>query len=114
MVDLNNLLSLELLVPCCVIDATAVEPPFELRVGRGGETMTSLRGPFNLEGKPVLSDASGPFGTPITDAERVRVKPDSGEVWLVAYLPARLIGPGAVEGVVSRLLTSAPVAELGQ
>lgn len=112
LVDLNNLVSLELMVPCCVIDAGAVAPPFELRVGRRGEAMSSLRGPFNLEGKPVLADRRGPFGTPITDAERVKVTPASGEVWLVAYLVSKLLAAADAEAVLRRLLAAAPVASL--
>ena len=46
-----------------------------LRAGRAGETFDSLRGPFPLEGKPLLADSAGPFGTPITDSQRVKVQP---------------------------------------
>lgn len=47
-----------------------------------------MRGPFRLEGKPVLADQRGPFGTPITDSERVKITGDTATAWLVAYLPA--------------------------
>jgi DNA/RNA-binding domain of Phe-tRNA-synthetase-like protein len=110
LVDLNNLLSLRLLVPCCVIDPDRLEPPFEFRVGRAGESMDSLRGPFGVEGKPLLADVRGPFGTPITDSERVMVRTDTRRVWLMAYLPEE----GAIEGdpaeVIAGLLATAPVA----
>lgn len=113
LVDLNNLLSLRLLVPCCVIDPDRLEPPLQLRAGRAGERMESMRGPFGLEGKPLLADARGPFGTPITDSERVMVEEGVEVVWLVAYLPEE----GAVEGdpaeVAGELLADAPVAALG-
>ncbi len=96
LVDFNNLLSVRLLLPCCLIEPGAVEPPFRLRRGRPGEAMDSMCGPFSLEGKPVLEDRRGPFGTPITDSERVRVTPGTGEAWLVVYAPsgaAATIGP---------------------
>ncbi len=112
MVDLNNLLSLRLMLPCCVVDPNALRPPFLLRRGRAGESMVSLRGPFNLEGKPVLEDELGPFGTPITDAERVRVKADTGEVWLVVYAVAGTAGRGVVRRHLEELLAEAPVARL--
>jgi len=92
LVDFNNLLSVRLLLPCCVIEPGAVEPPFRLRRGRNGEAMESMRGPFSLEGKPVLEDRRGPFGTPITDSERVRVTAATEEAWLVVYAPAGAAG----------------------
>jgi len=112
LVDLNNLLSLRLLVPCCVIDPERVVPPFVLRAGTAGEQMASLRGPFPLEGKPLLADAQGPFGTPITDSERVKVEPGIGRVWLVAYLPAEGSAEGEPAAVMADLLERAPVARL--
>ncbi len=112
LVDLNNLLSLKLMVPCCVVDPAALAPPFVLRRGREGEVMESLRGPFNLAGKPVLEDRAGPFGTPITDSERVRITPSTGECWLVAYTVAAGGGPGEVGRELADLLETAPVARL--
>lgn len=86
-VDLNNLLSIRTLLPCCVVDPGRLVPPFHLRRGEESETMLSMRGPFSLTGKPVLSDGQGPFGTPITDSERVKVTAGTRECWLVAYAP---------------------------
>jgi DNA/RNA-binding domain of Phe-tRNA-synthetase-like protein len=88
LVDFNNLLSLYTLVPCCVMKTDAVEPPLTLRQGTAGESINGLRGPFKLEGKPTLTDANGPFGTPITDDHRVILDPSDREACLVAYLPA--------------------------
>jgi DNA/RNA-binding domain of Phe-tRNA-synthetase-like protein len=63
LVDVNNCLSAELAVPCCVM------------------------GPFNLDAKPLLVDEIGPIDTPITGGVRVKVRPDTTAAWLVAYLP---------------------------
>ena len=112
LVDLNNLLSLRLMVPCCVVDPSALDPPFVLRRGEPGESMVSFRGPFNLEGKPVLADREGPFGTPITDAERVRVGGDPPEVWLVAYGVCGLVEAARVREELQALVEAAPVASL--
>ncbi len=112
LVDLNNCLSVELVVPACVIAAGSVAPPFVLRAGGEGEAMVSLRGPFALHGKPLLADSAGPFGTPITDSERVRVLPATLSVWLVAYLPAGVVAEGCARGALEALLTDAPVAEV--
>ncbi|NIN66149.1 MAG: hypothetical protein GTO63_15940, partial [Anaerolineae bacterium] len=70
LVDLNNCLSLELAVPCCVMAAESVASPYVLRTGRSGESYASLKGPFNLAGKPLLVDAEGPCDAPITGSER--------------------------------------------
>jgi DNA/RNA-binding domain of Phe-tRNA-synthetase-like protein len=91
LVDVNNALSIGLVVPACVVDPARVRPPFRLRAGRAGESMLSMRGPFDLEGKPLLEDAGGPFGTPITDSERVKVTAGTRRGWLVAYLPEDVV-----------------------
>lgn len=110
LVDLNNCLSMRLLVPCCVLAEGSFEPPLTLRAGREGETMDSLRGPFSLAGKPLLEDAAGPFGTPITDGERVKVQAGTDAAWLVAYLPAGHVGIEAASRTLDELLARAPVA----
>jgi DNA/RNA-binding domain of Phe-tRNA-synthetase-like protein len=88
LVDVNNALSIDLLVPCCVLAAGSIVPPVELRAGRAGEVLDAMRGPLDLEGKPLLADAHGPFGTPITDSHRVKVQPETTRALVVAYLPA--------------------------
>jgi DNA/RNA-binding domain of Phe-tRNA-synthetase-like protein len=110
LVDLNNCLSLELLVPCCVMDAGALEPPFRFRRGAGGESYASLRGPFRLEGRPLLVDEAGPADAPITGSERVKVSEQTRSAWLVGYLPAERVRPATVAETLERLLDHAPVA----
>jgi DNA/RNA-binding domain of Phe-tRNA-synthetase-like protein len=112
LVDLNNCLSVQLVVPACVIDVATVLPPFVLRAGQPGEAMQSLRGPFDLEGKPLLADAHGAFGTPITDSERVKVGPGIARAWLVAYLPAGVLVPADAATALEALLQQTPVARL--
>lgn len=88
LVDLNNCLSAELAVPCCVMVEGSFNEPLTWRPGIDGESYESLRGPFNLDGKPVLFDPEGPLDTPITGNVRVKVEPDTTKAWLVAYMPA--------------------------
>lgn len=109
-VDLNNCLSVALAVPCCAAAEGTFQPPVALRAGRAGESYESLRGPFNLEGKPLLADAAGPFGTPITDSRRVMVAPGTRRAWMVAYLPRGVVSPEAASGALDELLAAAPVA----
>jgi DNA/RNA-binding domain of Phe-tRNA-synthetase-like protein len=112
LVDLNNCLSVELAVPCCVMADGTVTPPVTLRAGRPGESYESLRGPFNLEGKPLLADPLGPFSSPITDSRRVQVTDSTRGVWIVAYLPQGVVAPAAVHGKLDELLAKAPVARI--
>ncbi len=110
LVDLNNCLSVELVVPGCVMAAGAATPPFVLRAGREGDSMLSMRGPYELHGKPLLADAAGPFGTPITDSERVKVMPATRRALLVAYLPAGVVEAECARDALDWLLSDAPVA----
>jgi DNA/RNA-binding domain of Phe-tRNA-synthetase-like protein len=100
LVDLNNCLSARLAVPCCVMEEGKIAPPFVFRVGTSGESYESLRGPFNLEAKPLLADAEGPCDAPISGNQRVKVAEVTKRAWLVAYLPAGLVAPEEAEQVL--------------
>lgn len=112
LVDLNNCLSAELVVPGCVMEVGSAAPPFVLRTGSDGETMLSMRGLYDLRGKPLLADGDGPFGTPITDSERVKVREGTTRAWLVAYLPAGVVDAGCAREALDWLLAQAPVARV--
>jgi DNA/RNA-binding domain of Phe-tRNA-synthetase-like protein len=112
LVDLNNCLSLELATPCGIAAEGSFTPPVTLRAGRSGESYESLRGPFNLEGKPLLEDAAGPFGTPISDSQRTRVEAGTRRAWFVAYLPAAVLPPAEALGTLQALLPGLPMAAL--
>jgi len=101
---LLNCLSAELAVPCCVMTEGSFGTRMTLRSGRSGESYESLRGPFNLEGKPVLMDEDGPLDTPITGNVRVKVTPDTSVAWLVAYMPADQIEIEQARETLERLL----------
>jgi DNA/RNA-binding domain of Phe-tRNA-synthetase-like protein len=91
LVDVNSCLSVMLAVPCCVMAEGSFEPPFEFRAGRDGESYESLRGPFRLQGKPLLLDRRGPCDAPISGSERVKVSPVTRCATLVAYLPRGVV-----------------------
>lgn len=112
LVDLNNCLSIELAVPCCVMREGTFAPPLVLRAGRPGESYESLRGPFNLDGKPLLEDAEGPLDTPITGGVRVKVQKETRRAWMVAYLPAGVVTAERAEEVVAELVGKAGVTRI--
>ena len=89
-----------------------MRPPLTLRAGVAGESMAAMRGLMGLADKPVLADRRGPFGTPISDAERVKVSPDSRAVWMVVYMPAQGADEVGLEAEIARLLTLMPAARL--
>lgn len=111
LVDLNNALSAELPAPCCVMDERHVEPPYVLRAGRADESYESFKGPFRLEGRPLLVDARGPCDAPVTGSERVKVGAETGRAWLVAYLPAAVLTADEAAARLQGLLELAPVAK---
>ena len=113
-VDLNNCLSLRLAVPCCVMAEGSFEPPMALRVGREGESYDSLKGPFRLEGRPLLTDSGRPCDAPITGSERVKVQPDTRRVWLVAYLPEATLEAREADRALRELTARAPGIRLLQ
>jgi DNA/RNA-binding domain of Phe-tRNA-synthetase-like protein len=65
-----------------------------------------------VHGKPLLADRDGPFGTPITDSERVKVGEGTRRAWLVAYLPAGVLDASCARDALERLLAQAPVASV--
>ena len=107
LVDLNNCLSIALVVPSCVMPEGSFAPPLRLRRGAAGERFSSLRGDFDLADKPLLADGEGPFGTPISDSLRVAVAPETTRAWIVVYLPAGVVGAREVEAELDALSTIA-------
>lgn len=111
-VDLNNCLSAELAVPVCVMDRSRLSPPFIWRVGRPGEVMVSLKGPFNVEAKPVLADQNGAIDVPITGSDHVRVTEHTQYAWLVAYLPHGVVSGSCAEEATKSLINAASCVRL--
>ena len=87
-------------------------PPLSFRAGEEGESYESMRGPFNLEGKPLLCDMHGPLDAPITGSERAKVTGDTIRAWLVAYLPTETLTAERAEQELTRLVEAAPEARI--
>jgi DNA/RNA-binding domain of Phe-tRNA-synthetase-like protein len=88
-VDLSNLGSIETGWPYGVYNRAAISGEICLRLGMAGEKYEGIgRRVWHLQGRPVLADAQGPFGSPISDSTRTQVREGVSEVLTVIYAPA--------------------------
>src|SRR5690242_2237323 len=87
-VDLINYFSLKMLCPMGLYDASLVKPPIEWRPGREGESYEGIgRDRLNLVHFPLLVDAEGPFGSPISDSMRTRVTEACTKILWITFAP---------------------------
>lgn len=91
LVDALNLCSVKHQLPFGLYDRDRITPPVTLRLGRAGESYEGIRkAVVNVEGRPVLADAGGPFGNPTSDSGRTAVGPSTVNAWVVLYAPSSL------------------------
>jgi DNA/RNA-binding domain of Phe-tRNA-synthetase-like protein len=89
LVDALNLCSLRYQLPFGLYDRARVVPPVLLRRGVTGESYEGIRkGAVHVEGRPVLSDALGPFGNPSSDSARTMITLETGDALVTVYAPA--------------------------
>ena len=89
LVDIGNLGSVETGWPYGCYDRSRIRPPIAFRHGASGERYERVgKEMWHLEGRPVLADAEGPFGSPISDSTRTMVTESTREVLVVIYAPA--------------------------
>ena len=85
-VDTNNLISLQACLSVGTYDQSKSIAPFTFRRGRCGEHYQAIgRGEFNLEGLPLLADATGPFGSPSSDSERTMICETTQKIMMVIF-----------------------------
>lgn len=87
LVDINNLCSLESLLPCGSYDRRRIDGDVSVRLGRPGEGYQGIARPVDVAGKLACADRAGPFGSPIADAARTMITADSRDVLLIVYAP---------------------------
>jgi DNA/RNA-binding domain of Phe-tRNA-synthetase-like protein len=88
-VDALNLVSLREQLPFGLYDLGQVRSPVVLRKGAAGEAYEGIRkGTVNVEGRPTLVDAGGPFGNPSSDSLRTSITVGTQDALVVAYAPA--------------------------
>ena len=90
LVDALNLSSLRSQLPFGLYDLDRVEGPVVLRRGLTGESYEGIRkAAVNVEGRPVLVDARGPFGNPTSDSARTMITTACRRALVILYAPAR-------------------------
>lgn len=88
-VDLSNLGSIETGWPYGVYNRAAISGEIRLRLGSVSEKYEGIgKRVWHLEGRPVLADAEGPFGSPISDSTRTQVREGVSQILTVVYAPA--------------------------
>jgi len=93
-VDLINYFSLKTLCPMGLYDAALLRPPIEWRIGQEGESYEGIgRDRLNLNRFPLLVDAEGPFGSPISDSMRTRVTEQCRHILWITFAPPGTVIP---------------------
>lgn len=102
-VDICNLGSIETGWPYGCYDRARIRPPIVFRHGAPGETYEGIgKKMWHLEGRPVLADPDGPFGSPISDSTRSMITESAREALVVIYAPAQA-ADSDVERAMARL-----------
>ena len=90
-VDVNNLCSLEFLLPMCIYDLRHVKGQVRVRVGEPGEEYPGIgRQVFSAENKVIIADDEGVMGSTVSDSERTKVTTETMDILLAIYAPATL------------------------
>ena len=87
LVDLFNWVSLQRLTPVGLYDVSKiVGDEVTIRVGREGEGYGGIRKGFvNLEGRFLVADDSGPFGSPTSDSQRTAIEGAASSVLAIFF-----------------------------
>lgn len=102
-VDICNLGSIETGWPYGCYDRTRIRAPIVLRHGAPGEMYEGIgKKMWHLEGRPVLADPDGPFGSPISDSTRSMITDSAREILVVIYAPQGAADSG-IEAAMARL-----------
>ena len=88
LVDVGNWVSLDLLLPLGLYDTDRVHGPIVLRRGTAGDGYDAINHAWiDLEGRYLLADDDGPFGSPMTDSLRTAVTESTTAAAVLVYAP---------------------------
>jgi len=110
-VDIGNLGSIETGWPFGCYDRSRIQKPIEFRHGLSGESYEGIgKQTWHLQGRPLLADSQGPFGSPISDSTRSMITESAKDILIVLYVPAGAIDASlevAIKRIIERLTTFA-------
>jgi DNA/RNA-binding domain of Phe-tRNA-synthetase-like protein len=88
LVDVGNWCSLDFLLPLGLYDADRIDGPVVLRLGGPGESYDAISNrAINLEGRYLLADDTGAFGSPMTDSLRTAATEATTRTAVLLYAP---------------------------
>ncbi|MGB8523502.1 MAG: phenylalanine--tRNA ligase beta subunit-related protein [Candidatus Acidiferrales bacterium] len=106
-VDVGNLGSIETGWPFGCYDRSRIQEPIEFRHGVAGESYEGIgKQTWHLQGRPLLADSQGPFGSPISDSTRSMITESAKDILIVLYVPAGAIDASlevAIKRIIERL-----------
>jgi DNA/RNA-binding domain of Phe-tRNA-synthetase-like protein len=106
-VDIGNLGSIETGWPFGCYDRSRIQQPIEFRHGVADESYEGIgKQTWHLQGRPLLADSKGPFGSPISDSTRSMITESAKDTLIVLYVPAGAIDASlevAMKRVIERL-----------
>jgi len=90
LVDINNLCSLEFLLPIGLHDVDRLAGPIVLRRGVAGEGYEAIgKGWYSVEGRLTAADDRGACGSPTSDSQRTMITVDTRRCLMLIYAPSR-------------------------
>ena len=96
-VDVNNMCSLEWLLPMCIYDLRNVRGQPRVRIGQPGEEYPGIgRQMFQAENKVIIADETGIMGSTVSDSERTKVTTATTDILLAIYAPS-VLDPRQIE-----------------
>jgi DNA/RNA-binding domain of Phe-tRNA-synthetase-like protein len=106
-VDIGNVGSIETGWPFGCYDRSRIQQPIEFRHGLAGESYEGIgKQTWHLQGRPLLADSQGPFGSPISDSTRSMITESAKDILIVLYVPGGAIDASlevAIKRVIERL-----------
>lgn len=89
LVDVNNLCSLEWLLPIGLHDLDRTRGKLVLRRGMAGEGYDAIgKGWYSVEARLTVADEVGPCGSPTSDSQRTMITGQTTRALMVIYAPA--------------------------
>ncbi len=119
LVDINNLCSLDFLLPIGLHDLDRVRGALVVRRGLPGEGYEAIgKGTYSVDGRLTVADDDGPCGSPTSDSRRTMITPETRRCLMIiyapaSYAPARLEGHAAVAASRIERFAGGAIAQSG-